>query len=79
MLVSHACAVTSGAAGQLMVCLGKSDVLDCNGYGRVFCPLPPFPLRLVLLVVDECHRAVGDAAVAKAIAHLKKNKVRPGS
>lgn len=30
---------------------------------------------IVCLVVDECHRAVGDAPVVKAVQHLRQNKV----
>ena len=31
---------------------------------------------IVCLVVDECHRAVGNAAMAKAVAQLRKARVQ---
>ena len=31
---------------------------------------------IVCLVVDECHRAVGNAAMAKAVTHLRKARVK---
>lgn len=39
-------------------------------------PTRPHLCSIVCLVVDECHRAVGNAAMAKAVSQLRKARVQ---